>query len=86
MTDDNLPAETVWVFGDQLNRRIGALGMAARTHRILFVEATADHRIARLPPAAPDESDAALVAAAARRRAVRARASEVLSRLDAGEL
>jgi (6-4)DNA photolyase len=31
----------VWVFGDQLNRRIGALGMARpETHRILFVEAT----------------------------------------------
>ena len=29
MTDDDLPAgTTVWVFGDQLNRRIGALGMA----------------------------------------------------------
>ena len=42
MTDDNLPAgTTVWVFGDQLNRRIGALGMARpETHRILFVEAT----------------------------------------------
>jgi deoxyribodipyrimidine photolyase-like uncharacterized protein len=32
---------TVWVFGDELNRRIGALGMARpETHRILFVEAT----------------------------------------------
>jgi deoxyribodipyrimidine photolyase-like uncharacterized protein len=42
VTGDNLPAgTTVWVFGDQLNRRIGALGMARpETHRILFVEAT----------------------------------------------
>jgi (6-4)DNA photolyase len=42
VTDDNLPAGSiVWVFGDQLNRRIGALGMARpETHRILFVEAT----------------------------------------------
>jgi deoxyribodipyrimidine photolyase-like uncharacterized protein len=42
VTDDNLPAgTTVWVFGDQLNRRIGALGMARpEMHRILFVEAT----------------------------------------------
>ena len=30
---------TIWVFGDQLNRSIGALsGATPRTHRVLFVE------------------------------------------------
>ena len=33
------PKATVWVFGDQLNVRIGALKQASpRTHRILMVE------------------------------------------------
>ncbi|MFM9121324.1 MAG: cryptochrome/photolyase family protein, partial [Actinomycetota bacterium] len=31
--------QTVWVFGDQLNRKIGALAMAKpETHRILIIE------------------------------------------------
>ncbi len=88
----------MWVFGDQLNRRIGALGMARpETHRILFVEATEQitgrryHR-QRLHLLAGCAAERELRAAAAGRTslpdvaAVRARASEVLSRLDAGEL
>jgi len=36
---------TVWVFGDQLNRRIGALSSATpETHRILIVESGVDSR------------------------------------------
>jgi deoxyribodipyrimidine photolyase-related protein len=32
---------TIWVFGDQLNRGIGALAEATpRTHRVLFIEST----------------------------------------------
>ena len=32
---------TIWVFGDQLNRRIGALaGATPQTHRVLFIEST----------------------------------------------
>ena len=37
-----MTVKTVWVLGDQLNRRIGALATAApSTHRILLVESTA---------------------------------------------
>jgi deoxyribodipyrimidine photolyase-related protein len=32
---------TIWVFGDQLNRGIGALaGATPQTHRVLFIEST----------------------------------------------
>jgi len=123
VTDDNLRAgTTVWVFGDQLNRRIGALGMARPgTHRILFVEATEQiagrryHRqrlhlvLAGMRRLSAELRTAGWVmlpnvigmALASNHRmqqplrglqrlpdvaAVRARASEVLSRLDAGEL
>lgn len=130
MTDDNLPAgTTVWVFGDQLNRRIGALGIARpETHRILFVEATEQiagrryhrqrlHMVVagmrrlsvelRMAEAFIDGAEWVMLpnvigmALASNHRmqqplrglqrlpdvaAVRARASEVLSRLDAGEL
>ena len=37
-----MTVETVWVLGDQLNRRIGALASASpATHRVLLVESTA---------------------------------------------
>ena len=42
------PRETVWVFGDQLNRAIGALATASPdTHRVLLV--TAADKIASRP-------------------------------------
>ena len=93
MTDDNLPAGPLSVFAsDQLNRRIGALGMARpQTHRIQLAGR-------RLPPPA-SATNADRLASNHRMpqplrglqrlpdvAAVRARGSEVLSRLDAGEL
>ena len=39
MAKAELSLRTVWVFGDQLNRRIGALATATpATHRVLFIE------------------------------------------------
>lgn len=42
------PRNTVWVFGDQLNRKIGALAAATpQTHRILLI--TAADKLASRP-------------------------------------